>query len=153
MREKYYLTDRQLIMSNEQTLPNNTSVDSTNIVYLSTLPGALMKCVLVAETDITVSSGQELAIALEVGSTTTQADAHSPLFYNSSGVKTPSAAPKYIIRKISTDTAITFKAGDRISEDVIVNSMTQGGERYVQLKYTTNYDASALKVSAYLARV
>lgn len=127
-----YITDNNLILSSAQTLPNNTSVDSTNTVMYGGNSGGRAKIVVKANTAISIAANKALTIVASYGATSSPTDTLDKVIYT---------------KTAGGSAAFTFAAGDTICEEIIPDSMLNT-YKYVKLTYTTTDNESSEKVDA-----
>ena len=128
------LVDQNLIFSQAQTLPNNTSANSTNVVYFAGCRNGKLQVNVVAATDITIANTKVLTVNIEYGTTTTPATKLKDVLYTeTAGVPT-----------------ITYAAGDTICQYTIPADKAAAYD-YCELVYTTTDDESSEKVDAFIA--
>ena len=133
-KNRSYVVDQNLILSSAQTLPNNDSEASTNVVDYGGNSGGLAKIVVKANTDITIANGKALTITASYGSTSTPIDTLDKVLFT----KTAAVAAGF-----------SYAAGDTIVEEIIPDSLPDN-YRFLKLTYTTTDDQSAEKVDAYV---
>ena len=145
-------------LSDAQTLPDSTSADSTNMVYVGKNTNGALWVNVYANTNISIATGQAINIELETFSADTAASAIAPfstanyggdVAYGAATAETNAHA--YLLHKTDADGQLDFVAGDLICEFGIPSSMLDAlGHTYVQLKYTTDADESSEKVDAFV---
>lgn len=155
----YYLYGKEIIgdiLSDGQALPNATSADSTNMVYIGRNTGGRLAISVYARTDISIATAQAFNIELEVFTADTAASAVNP---HSEKTTTPNdtANPDchlYLVHKTSADGVLTWSAGDMIAQFVIPGEWFDlVNYDWLQLKYTTDADESSETVDAFMHAV
>lgn len=128
------IIDQNLIFSEAQTLPNNTSVNSTNVVYFGGAKSGKLQVNVVAATAISIANNKVLTVNIEYGTTSTPTDKLNDVIY--------------------TETAgvgkIAYAAGDTICQYTIPADKA-AAYSYAELVYTTTDDESSEKVDAFIA--
>jgi hypothetical protein len=116
------MVDQNLILSQAQTLPNNTSVDSTNAVNFSGCRNGKLQVNVIASTAISIESdtGKVLTIAIQYGATSTPATSLYDVLYT----------------RTASGSDITFAAGDIICQYMIPADKAAAYD-YCELVYTT----------------
>jgi len=147
------------ILSDAQTLPNATAVDSTNMVDITGPTKGNMWINVYANTAITIATGQAFNIELEGFTADTAASATPPFSKDNSelfssvdgGGTAESDAHFYLIHKTSADGELAFSAGDLVTQVCIPEDLFRAlSYDFVQLKYTTDADESSEKVDAFV---
>jgi len=146
------------ILSDAQTLPNATSVDSTNMVDITGPTKGNMWINVYANTAITIATGQAFNIELEGFTADTAASATPPFSVDNNGMKTSvdtgtaeSDAHFYLLHKTSADGELGFSAGDLVTQVAIPEDLFRALEYdFVQLKYTTDASEVSEKVDAFV---
>jgi len=144
-------------LSDAQTLPNATSVDSTNMVFVGFQTNGGLWIDVYAETAVTIATGQAFNIELE-GYTSDTASSATPPFStsNAGGIQGASGTAEsdahyYILHKTSADGELAFAAGDLITQCAIPEDLFRLlSYDYVQLKYTTDANESSETVVAFV---
>jgi len=129
-KNKAYVKDQNLILSAAQTLPNNTSVDSTNTVMYGGNTAGKIKIVVKAASAVAIANGQYLTIVASYGATSSPTD----------------TLDKTLLHKGN----VSYAAGETICEEIIPDSLPDT-YKYVKLTYTTTADESTEKVNAFVA--
>ena len=145
-------------LSDAQTLPNATSVDSTNIVNIVGATKGNMWIDVYANTAISIATGQAFSIELEGYTADTAASATPPFSVDNYGGNVArgsgtaeSDAHMYLLHKTSADGELAFSAGDLIAQCAIPEDLFRAlAYDYVQLKYTTDANESSEKVDAFV---
>lgn len=138
-------------LSDAQTLPNNDSVDSTNMVNIAKTTNGGLAISVYANNAVEIATGQAFSIEVEFYTSDTAASAVSPFSYDNSGTQTAVPGHYYIYDKTSDDDAAAWAAGELITQFIIPQELTDlMGYDWVQLKYTTDADESADKVDAFV---
>jgi hypothetical protein len=144
-------------LSDSQTLPNATSADSTNMVYIGGQTGGQLWINVYAQNAVEIATGQAFNIELEGYSSDTAASATPPFSTaNQGGVNGVTGTAEsdghyYIFHKTSADGEAAFAAGDLITQCAIPEDLFRLLEYdYVQLKYTSDADESADIVDAFV---
>lgn len=127
------MIDADLIFSEAQTLPNNTSVDSTNAVYFTGGTSGKMQVNVVASSAISIANGKALTIAIQYGTTSTPATSLYDVLYT----------------RTASGGAVTFSAGDIICQYTIPPEQAAAYD-YCELVYTTTADESSETVDAFI---
>lgn len=139
-------------LSDAQTLPNATSADSTNMVYIGGHTNGGVAIYVYANNAVEIATGQAFNIELEFYTSDTAASAVAPFSYDNSGTQTAVPGHYYIYHKTSDDDAAAWAAGELITMCVIPEELIAlMNYDYVQLKYTTDADESADKVDAFVS--
>ena len=137
-----YNIDQELILSEDQALPNNTAVDSTNMVKVGGKTGQKLSILVYATTDIDVLTGKVASIELQAFTADTAASAVSPI----------ENAHVYGLHKTAADGAIDLASGDLVCEIPIPEILfAENDYTWVQLVYATDDDLSAMKVNAFVS--
>lgn len=144
-------------LSDAQTLPDSTSEDSTNMVYIGGPTAGQLWINVYANTAITIATAQAFNIELEGYSSDTAASATPPFTKtNSGGIPQASGTAEndahyYLLHKTSADGELAFDAGDLITQCAIPEDLMRlKSYDYVQLKYTTDANESSEKVDAFV---
>jgi len=158
MANAYYGKNIVGELSDAQALPDATTDDSTEMVYVGNRTNGQLWINVYANTDITIATGQAFNIELEAYSSDTAASATA--FFSSgnahgecaNGDGTDEAdAHYYLLHKTSADGELAFSAGDLITQCAIPEDLLNAvGYDWVQLKYTTDADESSEKVDAFV---
>ena len=127
------LVDANLILSEAQTLPNNTSADSTNSVKFIGSKTGLMQINVVAATAISIADTKQLKIVAAYGTTSSPTTSLYDVIYD----------------RTASGSAVTFAQGDLIASYTIPQDKA-GTYNYVKLTYTTTADESSEKVDAFI---
>ena len=155
MANAYYGKQILAEISDAQTLPNGTSVDSTNMVYVDgSTNGGLMISVY-ANNDITIATGALFNIEVETYSADTAASARPPFTFTTSSPATKAFQANchlYILHKTSADGELAFNAGDLMCQYVIPPDQ-MWTDTYIQLKYTTDGSEQTEKVDAFISAI
>lgn len=130
------LIDKSLILSEGQALPNNTSVDSTNVVNFVSASGSRLKIEVRAATAISIADSKQLKIVASFGATSSPTDTKYKVLFD----------------RTASGGAFTFAQGDLICSEVLDQDML-GTDEYVKLTYTTTANESSEKVDAYLCAI
>jgi hypothetical protein len=130
------LVDSNLIFSEAQALPNNTSANSTNAVHFGACRSGKLEINVVAATAISIESDTSKALTIKVEYGTTSSP--SSVLYDTLYTRTASGSD------------ITFAAGDIICQYVIPRSLAAAYD-YCELVYTTSDNESSEKVDAFIA--
>jgi len=144
-------------LSDAQTLPNATAVDSTAMVYVGGKTGGSLWINVYANTAVTIATGQAFNIEFQSFSADTAASAIPPFstsnkggMYQASGTA-ESDAHIYLLHKTSADGELAFAAGDLMcSFGVPEDLMRLLSHTYVQLVYTTDANESSETVDAFV---
>lgn len=130
------LIDQNLIFSEAQTLPNNTSANSTNTLAIPAVKSGSLQVNVVAATAISIESdtGKALTIKIEYGTTSTPSTSIYDVLYT----------------RTASGSDITFAAGDIICQYTIPTEKAAAYD-YCELVYTTTGDESSEKVDAFIA--
>lgn len=157
MANAYYGKEILGELSDAQTLPNATSVDSTNMVYIGPRTNGKLWIGVYANTAISIATGQAFYIELEGYSSDTAASATSPFSTaNKAGYPGTSGtgetdAHYYLLHKTSADGQLDFSAGSLITQCAIPDELFDLlSYTYVQLKYTTDANESSECVDAFV---
>jgi len=144
-------------LSDNQTLPDSTSVDSTNMVYIGGQTSGKLWIDVYAGTAISIATGQSFSIELEGYSEDDAASATPPFSTaNSGGIQGATGTPEndahyYLLHKTSADGQLDFSAGSLITQCAIPEDLFRLlGYDYVQLKYTTDADESTETITAFV---
>ncbi|MCD4650629.1 MAG: hypothetical protein K8S56_02415 [Candidatus Cloacimonetes bacterium] len=140
-----YSVDENMIICDAMTLPNATTKDSSNMVFVGN-SAALVEIRVYANTDINIASADSFSIELETYDSDSSANAAPPYYNNSSGWE--SDAHFYLLYKDSSDDDLLFKAGDLITAMAVPEGLLKS-RGYLQLKFTASADVSAQKVDAF----
>lgn len=130
------MIDSDLVFSEAQTLPNTTSVDSTNAVWFGAARSNKLQVNVVASTAISIANSKALTIAIQYGTTSTPDTSLYDVLYT---------------RTASGD-AVTFDAGDIICQYTIPGDKAAAYD-YCELVYTTTADESSETVDAFITIV
>ena len=134
--------DQELILSEDQALPNNTSADSTNMVKVGGKTGQKLSILVYATTDIDVLSAKVASIELQAFTADTAASAVSPI----------ANAHVYGLHKTADDGAIDLASGDLVCEIPIPETLfAENDYTWVQLVYSTDDNLSTMKVNAFVS--
>jgi len=145
------------VLSDAQTLPSATSVDSTNMVEVGLATKGNLWINVYANTDITIATGQAFNIELEGYTADTAASATPPFSVDNGGMATSvngggtaeSDAHFYLLHKTSADGELAFSAGDLITQIAVPEDLFRAlSYDFAQLKYTTDVNESSEKVDA-----
>ena len=138
-------------LSDAQTLPNATAVDSTQMVEVGGKTNNKLKVYVYANNAVEIATGQAFKITVEAFTADTAASATDIFSYDNSGTQTLVPGHYDIYTKTSADDAAAWAAGELITEWVVseelLNLMSYD---FIQLKYTTDADESADKVDAWV---
>lgn len=149
-------------LSDAQTLPNNTSVDSTNMVFIAGPVNGDLWIDVYANTAISIADTKALIVELEGYTADTAASATAPFSSANSGainqlvagngtVLANSASAYRILDGLASGGAMAWSAGDLITQCAIPEDLMRAlAYDYVQLKYTTTADESSEKVDAFV---
>ena len=144
-------------LSDNQTLPNATSEDSTAMVEIGGPTNGQLMLSIFANTAISVATAQAFSIELQGFTADTAASADS--FYsedNLGGINQATGTINaeghhYLIYKTSADAQLDFSAGDLIWEcalpDTMLNLISYD---FVQVVYVTDADESSETVDAFI---
>ena len=146
------------MLSDGQTLPDATSVDSTNMAYVGGPTGGKLRLAVYAKTAIAIASAQAFNIEFQAYSADTAASATSPFSNANDGAQAAAGsgtlhdeAHLYLIHKTSADGAIAFSAGDLIIDIGLPESnLALLSYDYVQLVYTTDATETGETVDAFV---
>jgi len=158
MANEYY--GKQILgeLSDNQTLPNADTVDSTNMVNIAGQTNGKLWIDVYAGTDISIAANQSFSIELE-GYTSDDNDSATPPFStaNNGGMQGTSGTPEsdahyYLLHKAATtDGVLAFSKGSLITQCAIPEDLFRLLKYdFVQLKYTTDADESSETVTAFV---
>jgi len=141
-----------------QTLPNATTDDSTNMVYVGGKTGGRLWIDVYANNAVEIATGQAFNIEFESYSADTASSAIAPFSTGNLGGRCKSGeateettAHYYILHKTDADDECAFVAGDLMTQMAIPEDLLHAlGHTYVQLKYTSDADESADKIDAFV---
>ena len=144
-------------LSDAQTLPDGTAVDSTNMVFVGGPTGGQLWINVYAETAVVIATAQAFSIELQSYSADTAASAISPFSTSNKGgipQATGTSEPDahyYLLYKTSADNELAFAAGDLITQCAIPEDMLRLlSHDYVQLVYTTDATETSETVTAFV---
>lgn len=157
MANEYY--GKQILgeLSDNQTLPNAGTVDSTNMVNIAGQTNGKLWIDVYAGTDISIADDKKFYIELE-GYSSDDNDSATPPFStaNSGGMQGASGvlesdAHYYLLHKTADDGALAFSKGSLITQCAIPEDLFRLLKYdFVQLKYTTDADESSETVTAFV---
>lgn len=152
MANTYYGKEILGELSDAQTLPNATSVDSTNMVYVGGKTNGKLHIQVRAKTAISIADTKALTIALETWSADVAASAVAP--FSSAGAVLANSTPVMnIFYGLASGGAMSWLAGDLIVDVAVPDEMMAlftTPHTHVQLKYTTTADESSETVDAFV---
>jgi len=152
MANTYY--GKQILgeLSDAQTLPSTTSVDSTNMVYVGDNTNGKLHIAVHACTAISIADGKALTIALQTWSADVAANAIAP--FSSAGAVLANSTPVMnIFYGLASGGAMSWLAGDLIVDVAVPEDMMAlftTPHDYVQLVYTTTANESSETVDAFV---
>ena len=152
MANSYYGKQVLAELSDAQTLPSSTTVDSTKMALIGASTDGGLVISVYAHTDISIATGQAFSIEVETYNADTAASARPPFTFSTSSPATyvfQANCHYYILHKTSADGALTFQAGDLITQ-YILGPDQLWTDTYIQLKYTTDADESTESVDAFV---
>lgn len=129
-----YLVDSRHILANEQTLPNNASILSTNAVWVGNNDNKLELRVY-AKNAFNIPTNANLCIELVTSDDDT--------VYLSPVDQTHMC----LLNKTINDNAVDVNEGDLLFAGGIPRNFVTG---YIKLKYTTDVDLSLAKIDAFV---
>ena len=144
-------------LSDNQTLPSSTAVDSTNMVYIGGQTGGRLWIDVYATTDITISTGNLLYITIEGFTADTAGSATAPFSINNdsgidgaSGTSEPNAH-YCLLNKTTGDAELQFSDNDLITQGAIPEDLFKLlSYTWVQLRYETDANESSETVTAFV---
>jgi len=150
MANTYY--GKQILgeLSDAQTLPNATAVDSTNMVYVGDNTNGKLWIDVYANTAISIANTFVLHIDLQGFTADTAASATAP--FSTAGAVLANTTPLYRILSITASGGATvFAAGDLMTQCAIPEDLfALLSYDFVQLVYTTTANESAETVDAFV---
>ena len=136
-----YNIDQELILSEDEALPDEGSGESTNMVNIGGMTGQKLVISVYAKTDVTVATGKAMFIEIQGFTADTAASAVSPI----------ENAHVYGLHKTAADGAIDLASGDLVCEIPIPEILfAENDYTWVKLVYATNDDLSAMKVNSFV---
>ena len=144
-------------LSDNQALPNATTVDSTNMVNIVGRTNGALWINVYANTAIAIASGQAFSIELQGFTADTAVSATSPFstgnkagYVATGGATSEPDAHYYLLHKTS-GAALNFAAGDLITQCAIPEDLFDAlGYDYVQLVYVTDASEVSETVDAFV---
>lgn len=130
------LVDSSLVFSEGQTLPNSTSVNSTNAVYFGGAQSGKLVVNVAASTAISIADGKSLTIKIEYGTNSTPTSVLHDTIYSHTASGSPDA----------------WAAGDLICQYTIPADKA-ATYSYAELVYTTTASEVSEKLDAWISIV
>ena len=139
-------------LSDAQALPDNTSADSTNMVFVGGLTNGKLYIQVRACSAISIADSKALTIELETYSSDTAASAIAPFSHDGAAHSHGSTSMR-IFYVLASGGAVTYDAGEIIVDVAVPDQMMalfSTPHTYVQLKYTTTANESSETVDAFV---
>lgn len=150
MANAYYGLNILGELSDAQTLPNATTADSTNMVYIAGPTNGKLWIQVRANTAISIADTKQLKIEFEAYSSDTAASAVAP-FSTSGAVHGTATTSMAILDVTAAGGTAVWAAGEIMVDFAIPDKMLELlSYDYVQLKYTTTANESSEKVDAFV---
>ena len=138
--------DDLMILSNSQSLPNNSNVLSEKAVFISN-QNSIAEVQIYAGTDITISDSAEFSISVQVCEDQDKSNVSSPFSPKLSGW-TDALAMKLVHHEAGAGD-ITWKQGEKIASFTVPEDFAPG-KPYLCLNYQSSVDLSSVKVDAFV---